>query len=101
MQKTKLPEDFRPYFWDVDFDNLYLEEAPTLILKRLLNRGNTGAIFWMKKHYSNDQIKNLLSVSRDLDQKTGTFWASVLGMDNSEVRCLQKPYSPTHWGLYS
>jgi hypothetical protein len=101
VTKTSLPESFREYFWDVDFNSLTLEKAPLMVLKRVLSRGNTDAILWMRKHYSDDQIKGLILTSRDIDQKTGTFWANVLGVDHKDVRCLQKPYSRIHFGLYS
>lgn len=99
--KTKLPESFREYFWDVDFDSLTLKEAPIMILKRVLDRGNTSDIFWLKEHYSMDDIKKLLLFTRDLSPKTGTFWADILKLPYSQVVCLQKPYSPIQWGLYS
>ena len=101
MQKTKLPEAFRSYFWDVDFDSLTVEGAPILILKRILDRGDTQSILWMKKHYTLDQIKKLLLFTRDLDAKTANFWANILHLDHKKVPCLQKPYSPIHFGLYS
>jgi hypothetical protein len=101
MTDQKLPPYFRDYFWDVNFDTLTLENAPNLILKRVLDRGNTDAILWMRKHYTNDQIRELLSMSRDISQKTASFWANILKMDYNEVRCLQMPYSPIQWGLSS
>jgi hypothetical protein len=101
MAKTKLPENFRQFFWDVNFDDLYLEDAPTLVLKRVLDRGYTNDIKWILKRFTLDDIKKLLLATRDLDPKTGKFWADVLSLDYSRVPCLQKPYSPIHWGLYS
>ena len=96
-----IPKKFSSYFWDVDFETLSLENAPTLILKRFLDRGDTNAILWIKKHYTSREIIKLLSFTRDLSQKTANFWADLLSVDHKKVRCLQKPYSPIHFGLYS
>ncbi len=101
MKQTELPKSFRSYFWDVDFDSLTLENAPTLILKRIIDRGDTTAIRWMRKHFTNDQIKNLLLSTRDLSQKSATFWADLLNLDHKKVKCLLKPYSPIQFGLSS
>ena len=98
---SKLPESFRGYFWDVDFDSLTLENAPTLILKRVIDRGDTNAIRWMRKHYADEQVRELLFTTRDLSQKSANFWADFLSIDHKKVRCLQKPYSPIQWGLSS
>ena len=101
MAKTKLPESFRSYFWDVKFDGMTLEDAPTMVLKRLLDRGNTKDIKWMLKHFSLEDIKKLLLFTRDLSPKTGKLWADVLGMDYRSVPCLNKPYTPIQWGQFS
>lgn len=101
MNQKKLPESFRGYFWDVDFDSLTLENTPILILKRIIDRGDTNAIRWMRRYYSKEQIKKLLLLTRDLSQKSANFWADLLGIDHKKVRCLQKPYSPIQFGLSS
>ena len=101
MKKEKLPKSFKSYFWDVDFDSLTLENAPLLILKRVIDRGDTNAIRWMKRHYTDKKIIELLFTTRDLSQKSANFWADILGVDRKKVRCLQKPYSPIQWGLSS
>jgi len=101
MSGAKLPESFRGYFWDVDFHSLTLENAPTFILKRLLDRGDTDAIVWMGQHYTRADIKKLLLFTRDLSQKTASFWADVVELDHKKVPCLLRPYSPIQFGLYS
>jgi len=101
MPKTKLPESFREYFWDVDFNKLSVEEHGFLVIKRILDRGYTGDIRWLLDTYGKDKIREVLLVSRDISKPTGNFWADVLGLDKSTLPCLQKPYSPIHFGLYS
>lgn len=101
MRKAKLPEFLRKYFWEVDLDNMTLEEAPTFILKRVLDRGNTTALRWLLKNYSGKQIQNVILNSRDLSQITANFWTEILKLNRNKVKCLQKPYSRIRFGLYS
>lgn len=101
MRKTKLPAVFKKYFWDVDFNSLKLKEAKTFILKRLLDRGDTESLVWLRKHYTEAEIEALLLSTRDLSQKTANFWADILKVDRRKVPCLQKPYSRIPFGLSS
>lgn len=98
---TKLPTPFKPYFWDVDFNGLTAENSPNFIIKRVLDRGNTFAIKWLRENFSDEQIKSVLSKTKDLSRPTGNFWADLLKLDKSSMPCLTKPYSPIHFGLYS
>lgn len=96
----KIPKSFKKYFWDIDFDQLTFQKSKTFILKRILDRGDTKALKWLLQHYTKDDIRNLLLISRDLSQKTANFWAFYLGVNKRKVVCLQKPYlkmRQTHW----
>lgn len=101
MMQVKLPAAFKQYFWDVDFDSLKLEESKSFILKRVLDRGDTEAICWLKEYYNGEDIKNLLQTTRDLSPQTANFWADYLGLNHQTVPCLQKPYSRIPFGLSS
>lgn len=93
MKKTKLPQFLRPYFWDVEFENVDPEKNPQFILKRIIDRGNTQALKWALERFSLSDIRDLILTSRDLSRKTANFWADILGIDPKNVPCLQKPYS--------
>lgn len=97
----KLPAFLKQYFWDVDFKLVKLEKSKTFILKRVLDRGDTKALDWLKKNFTKKEIGQLLLTSRDLSQKTANFWADYLKMDHKKVLCLQKPYSLIPFGLSS
>lgn len=97
----KLPKFLEQYFWDVDFKKINPEKSEMFILKRVLDRGNDRALKWLLKHYTKNDIKNLLLRTRDLSQKTANFWATYLDIDRSKVPCLQKPYSRIQFGLSS
>ncbi|MDP2649513.1 MAG: hypothetical protein Q8P10_01580 [bacterium] len=100
-EKTQLPEYLRAYFWDVKFDLLDFKKSKIFILKRILDRGNTKTLGWMRQNYTNQEIEKLLLTTRDISPKTANFWALFLGIDKRKVVCLQKPYSRIQFGLSS
>lgn len=101
MTKRNLPESFREYFWDIDFDRLSIDKSYFLIIKRILDRGDTGDIKWLLANYEPETIKRVLVSTKDLSRITGNFWANTFNLDKKDMLCLQKPYSPTHFGLLS
>lgn len=98
--KNKLPVAFKPYFWDIDFSKINLKNTQ-LIIKRVLDRGDTSSIKWLVNNYSKGDIENTIMKSRDLSQKTANFWADLYNMDRTKILCLQKHYSPIQFGLSS
>ncbi len=101
MNNNKLPGFLKQYFWDVDFNSLDKSAYPKFIIKRVLDRGDTRAIHWLLKEYSQDSIRNVIKESRDISARTVNFWALFLNISPSEILCLQKPYSRTPFGLSS
>jgi hypothetical protein len=100
-EEPRLPDFLRSYFWDVDFDLLDFKKSKTFILKRVLDRGDTKALGWMRRNYTNQEIEKLLLTTRDISPKTANFWALFLGINKRKVLCLQKPYSRIQFGLSS
>jgi len=100
-EKKQLPKSFKTYFWDVKFEELEIKRDTHLIIKRVLDRGNLSDIRWLIKTYGEDEIKKVVTGTRDLARPTGNFWADILGIDKAQVPCLQKPYFPIHFGLSS
>ncbi len=98
---TKLPAEFKKYFWDVDFADLNLEKDSNFIIKRVLDRGNTISLKWLRSKCSDAKISDVIKQTRDLSSQTANFWSDVFQLDKSQVVCLQKPYSPIPFGLSS
>ncbi|MCX7735623.1 MAG: hypothetical protein N2319_02815 [Candidatus Kapabacteria bacterium] len=74
VNNQKLPEEFRVYFWDCDFDNLDFNQYKFFVIERLLRYGNDNSIKWLFKNVSEMEIKEVVDKSRDLDPKTKNFW---------------------------
>lgn len=100
-KKTQLPQPFKSYFWDVKFEELTTQSDAAFVIKRVLDRGNLSDIRWLVKTYGKEEIKKVILKTRDLSRPTGNLWADILGVDKTQVPCLQKPYSPIHFGLSS
>lgn len=89
MSIKKLPEFLRQYFWDVDFDKLDLNKFRIFILEIILDRGDTRAIRWVRKNFTDKEIKSILLTSTNLSPKTANFWALFLGVNIKRVISLQ------------
>lgn len=100
-ENVPAPDFLRSYFWDVTFEELRLKKNAFLIIKRVLDRGNLHDIRWLLKTYGRDEIKVVIMKTKDLARPTGNFWSDILGLNKRQVPCLQKPYSPIHFGLSS
>ncbi|MBI5358580.1 hypothetical protein HZB69_03090 [Candidatus Amesbacteria bacterium] len=97
----KLPLELKKYFWDVDFEGLSLKNDRLFLIKRILDRGNTNSVKWLRTVCTDTEIMTVLRKTRDLSSQTANFWSDVLQLDKSQVVCLQKPYSPIPYGLSS
>ena len=71
---TRLPKEFKRYFWDVTFDELIFEEYPRFIAERLLNYGDLDGIKWLLSRTDKQFIKTLTDSSRNLNPKTKNYW---------------------------
>ena len=98
---TELPKSLLPYFWDVNFNELKIRKHAFLIIKRVLDRGNLHAVLWLFITYDEAKIKKVVMETKDISRPTCNFWADLFDLDKRKVRCLQKPYSPIHFGLSS
>jgi hypothetical protein len=97
----RIPAYLERYFWDVSPASLDVKSDSHFIIKRILDRGDTEDIRWLLSTYTGEEIRNVVTGTKDLARATGNFWADILGVDKKEVPCLQKPYFPIHFGLSS
>ena len=52
----------------------------------------------VKTKYTLDDFRQVLRKYRDFSRKTALFWASILNLKSSEVKCLQIPYRQIPYG---
>jgi len=100
MPPTKIPKNLYKYFWDVDVKKLNPQKKPYFVINRLLDKGDAQAVRWIRKHYSEEQIKETFKKIRDFNAKVGRFWTLFLKIPEKETRCLQPSYlkmRKAHW----
>ena len=88
----KLPQFLKEYFWDVEFEKIDLEKRRVYVLRRILDYGDETAVSWLRKNFTESEIKNILLKFRGLSLKSANFWAVILDVSKRKVKCLQKPY---------
>lgn len=82
MNKKKdnqVPQFLRPFLWSYDLSGLDLEIHKNIIIKNILDAGNEQATDWMKKTYSDNEIKDAIikSFKSDWSRKSINLWSLV------------------------
>ncbi|GAB4218620.1 MAG: hypothetical protein Fur009_0200 [Candidatus Microgenomates bacterium] len=88
----KIPKYLYIYFWDVDVKKLDPKKHPYFIIARLLDKGNIKAVRWVRRNFSEEEIKETLKKYRDFSLKSAYFWSLIYKVDSSQIKCLQEPY---------
>lgn len=97
---TKIPKSLYKFFWDVNPEKVNPQKKPYFVIQRLLDKGDTDAVKWVRNTFSDDTIADTFLRLRDFRTKVGTFWALLLDLPIKKVLCLQKPYLTMrrmHW----
>jgi hypothetical protein len=62
-RRVRLPDDLRPFFWDVDLERLSLDKHRSQIIFRLVEWGSPKAVTWLRVTVGDDVIyKTLASI---------------------------------------
>lgn len=61
-----MPEEFKEYFWDTEFEKLDKIKNKRYIIARLYNYGDLKAIKWIKENYTDKDIEDVARNYRDL-----------------------------------
>lgn len=64
-------------FWDVNPKKIDPKKHATYIIERILDFGNTREVRWMKKYYTAQRIKKVLSKSRVIHKKSRSLWSLI------------------------
>lgn len=77
MEST-LPQTLQKYFWDCEFTELSFDQHAVFITERILNFGNLAAIKWLLSMVDASFLRQVVTQSRQLDNKTRNFWRIML-----------------------
>ena len=81
-----IPQNFKKYFWDTDFNSLNIEKHKKYIIERILEWGEDEAVKWLNNVFKKDEIINTLKTSRTISRKSLNFWNLII---NAESRRLE------------
>lgn len=85
--KAKIPHWMKPYFWDVNLEDLDINEHSIYIIERLLNEGDHHTLSWVFQTYSEEMIREAVIVGRGLSRKTARCWQNYFELKEEEMRC--------------
>ena len=83
-----IPSNLRTIFWDTDLDTFEPEAHPDYTILRVLELGDEAAVTWLRRTFSDGEIRRVLSTERRLSSKSATFWALVYGIPSREIAAL-------------
>jgi len=75
--QNNIPEKFRKYFWDCDFNSLSMKKHAKFIIERVLNFGTLEDIQWIRKNVSSSYFREISTKSRRLDKRTRNYWNTM------------------------
>lgn len=96
MPSSKLPANFRKYFWEIDTDTLDVKKRSHYVIERLLEQGNMKSIQWLLNQFGKNQLIGILRQSRKISPKTANFWSLVYDIPKEEIKCLDESYQKQH-----
>ncbi len=85
-----IPQQLQSLFWDVNLADFRPAAYPEYTIFRVLEYGDRQAVRWMREHFSESQIKQVIRSERRLTARSANFWALVYHMPASEVTALQR-----------
>lgn len=69
-----LPSFLQRFFWDTHFETIDRERNKNYIIARLLELGDEAAIAWLVRHYSQNDLRQMVLTGRDLSPKSRHYW---------------------------
>ena len=83
-----IPSNLQTLFWDTNLDTFKPEAYPDYTIFRVLELGDEAAVAWLRKTFSEAEIRRVLSTERRLSERSANFWALVYKVPSHEVAAL-------------
>ncbi len=81
-----MPEEFRKYFWDTEFEKLDIKKNMKYIISRLYCEGNLNCFKWVNKTYTEQEIIETAKTSRRLNPVTANFLKNIYDLKKEEMQ---------------
>ena len=92
----QIPKFLKKYFWDVDFPRVDKKTHSRFVIERILEYGDRKTIAWMESNFEPQEIKEVVSNSKNLSKKSANFWQIILNVNKNKVLCLKKSFQKRH-----
>jgi hypothetical protein len=95
MKATKVPKSLQPFFASAPIENLDVNRDKMHIIQSLVKKSNLFGWQWMTKTYTENDIRQVISTSKQLRPKDAVFWSHYLSIPEREIACLQTKFQKT------
>jgi len=75
---TTIPDFLQPFFWETEFSQINAKKNRQYIIERILELGDLSAVSWLFSNYQENEIKEVLEISRKVSAKSRNFWQLIL-----------------------
>ena len=85
--KNRLPEQFRPLFWDYRFSQLSITKDRDLIIRRVLSSGSWDVVRWLRKELGDQELREWLIAHHGtgLTARQLRFWGLLYDLPARQV----------------
>jgi len=87
-----IPSNLQALFWDTDLATFTPEAYPDYTIFRVLELGDEAAVNWLRKTFTEAEIRRVLKSERRLSEKSANFWALVFRVPSREVAALNRSH---------
>lgn len=91
MQSASLAPLRKTLFWDADIEKLDAEQDAQFVIGRVLDFGNLAEWKHIQGLYGRKRIADAARRHVFSEPRSASFWARVLSLPVSEVKCTRKP----------
>lgn len=77
---TALPDSVSRLLWDVRKETVDPKRHGKFLIRRVLDFGDVAAVNWLRRTFSEEAIRQVVTEGRGLSHKTLAFWRHYLGI---------------------
>lgn len=100
MQNEYITQFSTYLFWDVNKDDLDMEEHSRYIIKRVIEYGMLNDWNIIKKYYGLERIIEIAKTFRDLEPRALAYLSAISQTPKEQFRCYTyQQSSPQHWNF--
>jgi len=86
------PQGIGRFFCELTWTDDLADRYPFYVVERLIEKGDTEAVRWVRARYGDDLIRDVVCRSRRISRKTARYWQVILEIPEERVLCLSKSW---------